>query len=386
MHPGVAPMIWNFLRFCRPSKTRRLQPVRKTRLAIEALEDRLAPATLIDFSAGFAGSASALTLNGSAILNGSKLELTNGQPWEAASAFAASPVDVTGFNAQFTFQLSAGTTTADGFTFTIQGAGPTALGSSGGGLGYGTDGVHSGSTIGKSVAVKFDLYNNQGEGADSTGLYTNGANPTNIGSIDLTPTGLNLHSGDIFQVNIAYSGTSLAETIKDTQTNTTFTRNYTINIPATVGANSAYVGFTAGTGGLAATQDILTWTFSPNASPSLAQLSISSATGTEGSLAAGAPGYFHTSGNQIVDASGNDVKIAGVNWFGLEGGTFAPGGLDVRSYQSMLDQMKQLGYNTIRMPFSNQIFDAGNNPTSINYTLNPDLVGLGPLGVLDKIV
>src|ERR1700722_14855095 len=52
----------------------------------------------------------------------------------------------------------------------------------------------------------------------------------------------------------------------------------------------------------------------------------------------------------------------------------------------MLDQMKQLGYNTIRIPFSNQIFDAGNMPTSINYTLNPDLVGLTPLGVLDKIV
>jgi endoglucanase len=379
-------MIWNFLKFCRTSTTRRHHPVRKTRLAIEGLEDRLAPAALIDFSAGFAGSTSALTQNGSATLNGSKLELTNSQLWEAASAFVNNPVDVTGFNTQFTFQLSAGTSTADGFTFTIQDAGPTALGSLGGGLGYGTDGVHSGNTVGNSVAVKFDLYDNQGEGADSTGLYTNGANPTNVGSIDLTPAGLNLHSGDIFQVNMTYSGTSLAVTIKDTQTNTTFAHNYTINIPATVGANSAYVGFTAGTGGLTATQDILTWTFSPQASPSLAQLSISSATGTEGSLAAGATDYFHTSGNQIVDAFGNDVKIAGVNWFGLEGGAFAPGGLDVRSYQSMMDQMKQLGYNTIRIPFSNQIFVSGNMPTSINYTLNPDLIGLTPLGVLDKIV
>src|SRR5271166_5782105 len=163
-------MIWNFLKLYRPSKTRRLQPVRKTRLAIEALEDRLAPAALIDFSTGFAGSTSVLTLNGSATLNGSKLELTNGGLYEAASAFATSPVDVTGFNTQFTFQLSAGTNTADGFTFTIQNDGPTALGSMGGGLGYGTDGVHSGSTIGNSVAIKFDLYNNQGEGSDSTGL------------------------------------------------------------------------------------------------------------------------------------------------------------------------------------------------------------------------
>jgi aryl-phospho-beta-D-glucosidase BglC (GH1 family) len=383
-------MMWNVLKLLRPAKTRRLQPVRRTRLAIEALEDRLAPAAMIDFSGGFAGSPSTLMLNSAANVNGSKLELTNGADWEDASVFASSPVDVTGFNTQFTFQLSAGSNTADGFTFTLQGAGPTALGALGGGLGYGTDGVNGGNIISKSVAIKFDLYDNQGEGSNSTGLYTNGANPTNSGSIDLTPAGLNLHSGDIFQVNMTYSGTSLTVTIKDTRTNTAFTHNYGINIPATVGSSAAYVGFTAGTGGLAAVQDILTWTFAPAASPTPAQLSISSATGTEGSLTAGGGGggadYFHTSGNQIVDAFGNDVKIAGVNWFGLEGGSFAPEGLNVRSYQSMMDQMKQLGYNSIRIPFSNQIFDAGNKPTSINYALNPDLTGLNPLGVLDKIV
>src|SRR5262249_58954743 len=104
--------------------------------------------------------------------------------------------------------------------------------------------------IGKSVAVKFDLYNNQGEGVDSTGLYTNGAAPTNLGSIDLTPTGLNLHSGDVFQVNMTYDGATLSVTIKDTQTNTSATQNYTINIPTTVGGTTAFVGFTGGTGGL----------------------------------------------------------------------------------------------------------------------------------------
>jgi len=38
-----------------------------------------------------------------------------------------------------------------------------------------------------------------------------------------------------------------------------------VNIPSTVGANTAYVGFTAGTGGETATQDILTWTFTSGA-------------------------------------------------------------------------------------------------------------------------
>jgi hypothetical protein len=41
----------------------------------------------------------------------------------------------------------------------------------------------------------------------------------------------------------------------------TFTNAWTVNIPGTVGANTAYVGFTAGTGGQTATQDIVTWAY-----------------------------------------------------------------------------------------------------------------------------
>jgi hypothetical protein len=41
----------------------------------------------------------------------------------------------------------------------------------------------------------------------------------------------------------------------------TFTTSWPINIPATIGANTAFAGFTAGTGGQTATQEILTWTY-----------------------------------------------------------------------------------------------------------------------------
>ena len=41
----------------------------------------------------------------------------------------------------------------------------------------------------------------------------------------------------------------------------TATQTYKVNIAATVGATQAWVGFTAGTGGLSATQDILSWQF-----------------------------------------------------------------------------------------------------------------------------
>ena len=63
--------------------------------------------------------------------------------------------------------------------FVVEANGPNATGSTGGGLGYGpnpTTGTPAG--IAKSVAIKFDFYNNAGEGTDSTGLYINGAAPT----------------------------------------------------------------------------------------------------------------------------------------------------------------------------------------------------------------
>src|SRR5205085_7307788 len=112
---------------------------------------------ILDFSGGFAGATGSLTLSGSALINASKLELTNGGGGQSGAAFTTAKVDVSSFATQFTFQLTAGAGTADGFTFTLQNAAPTARGSSGGGLGYGPD--HAGGTIGisPSVAIKFDL-------------------------------------------------------------------------------------------------------------------------------------------------------------------------------------------------------------------------------------
>ncbi len=52
----------------------------------------------------------------------------------------------------------------------------------------------------------------------------------------------------------------------------------------------------------------------------------------------------------------------------------------------MLDQMKSLGYNTVRLPYSNQLFDKGSTPNSIDYSKNPDLQGLQGLQLMDKII
>jgi endoglucanase len=98
-------------------------------------------------------------------------------------------------------------------------------------------------------------------------------------------------------------------------------------------------------------------------------------------------GYWHTSGREIVDSAGNPVRIAGVNWFGFETSNDVVHGLWTRDYKSMLDQIKSLGYNTIRLPYSDDILKPGTMPNSINfYQMNQDLQGLTSLQVMDKIV
>lgn len=99
-------------------------------------------------------------------------------------------------------------------------------------------------------------------------------------------------------------------------------------------------------------------------------------------------GYWHTSGSRILDSGEQEVRIAGINWFGLETANYCPHGLWSRDYRSMLDQIKALGYNTLRLPYCSQLFDAGSTPNGIDFNggKNADLAGLNGLGVMDKLI
>jgi endoglucanase len=95
---------------------------------------------------------------------------------------------------------------------------------------------------------------------------------------------------------------------------------------------------------------------------------------------------LHTEGGKIVDSRGEEVVLTGVNWFGLETGSFAPHGLWARNWSQMLDQMAGQGFNTLRLPYSNELFDPASKPNGIDQKLNPDLVGLTGPQLMDKIV
>ena len=113
--------------------------------------------------------------------------------------------------------------------------------------------------------MKFDTFNDIGEGNNSIGLYTGGASPA-LPADSLPPETIDLQSGHVFGVHLDYSGVTLTVTITDMSVpapRPTFTKSYTVDIPAEVGGSTAYVGFTASTGGSTSKQEVLTWTYTP---------------------------------------------------------------------------------------------------------------------------
>ncbi len=120
--------------------------------------------------------------------------------------------------------------------------------------------------------------------------------------------------------------------------------------------------------------------------PTTPGMAISDASVTEPGTGGIAPGFLHTSGNQILDSQGKPVQLTGVNWFGAEGTNGAPDGLWTRNYKDMIDQMAAQGFNTIRIPYSSDLLHNTSAPSGINYAANPDLQGLSRLQVLDKII
>ena len=262
--------------------------------------------TLFSYSA-FA-STTGLTLVGNAATtsttDGTVLRLTPATSGQSGAAYSTTPVTLGNnatFSTQFQFRFTnpGGWDPADGITFVL-GTSTTGLGAGGVGMGY--QGVS-----GKSVAIEFDTFNNTGYG-----LGNNDGNSSNHVSIDtngnLTNTDLTnvygngscgftngnpaqnsytvagcMSNGHLWTANISYDGSNLTVTLTDPAEGSSFTaiNAYPINLASTLGQNTAYVGFTAGTGSGWENHDIVNWTFANTAQiPATGALSVALAPAT----------------------------------------------------------------------------------------------------------
>src|SRR5260370_13959440 len=66
-------------------------------------------------------------------------------------------------------------------------------------------------------------------------------------------------------------------------------------------------------------------------------------------------GGWSTSSTKILDPSGGSFTISGINWYGFETRGAVAHGLYAQDYTTIVDSIKQYGFNSIRIPFSNQM-------------------------------
>src|SRR5262249_17081600 len=83
--------------------------------------------------------------------------------------------------------------------------------------------------------------------------------------------------------------------------------------------------------------------------------------------------------------AGRMVRLTSVNWYGAEHGSFVPDGLDSRPYINILRTIKYLGFNSIRLPISNDLVET--NPVVRQHVAaNPWFRGMHALDILDRIL
>lgn len=97
-------------------------------------------------------------------------------------------------------------------------------------------------------------------------------------------------------------------------------------------------------------------------------------------------GWLHTDGGTIRDRANRPYVIRAANWFGLETPDCVPHGLWTIKLDDGLRQIKSMGFNTIRLPYSNQCITSGRVSSDTNFYANPDLANKSPQQVMDLFI
>lgn len=95
---------------------------------------------------------------------------------------------------------------------------------------------------------------------------------------------------------------------------------------------------------------------------------------------------LRTRGRDIVDTNGRRFQLASVNWYGASDELFIPGGLDVQHRSVIAKTIRKLGFNSVRMPYADELVIR--NPLILPHllTANTDLVGLRAMDIFEACV
>lgn len=91
-------------------------------------------------------------------------------------------------------------------------------------------------------------------------------------------------------------------------------------------------------------------------------------------------------GRWIVGSNGNRVKLSGVNWYGAEEKDFVPAGLEVAPLDQIVGEIRCMGFNTVRLPWSNQLYESNPVIRDAAVAANPQFRGMHAMDVFDAVV
>jgi hypothetical protein len=175
-------------------------------------------------------------------ISGGVLQLTTASDFEDRSVFNNTSQDIRQFTASFSYRAVPNADgNGGGATFTIQNtaSGPSTVETTVQGFNTQNVGYFG---IANSAAISFELRDFSSSGS---GLYTGGS--YNASGAATNP--IIFSTGDLINATISYNGTLLTESLHDTVSGGSFNTSYVVNLPAVIGSQSAYVGFTAGSPG-----------------------------------------------------------------------------------------------------------------------------------------
>jgi hypothetical protein len=212
---------------------------------------------------------SAFTINGNALDVGNPvmsngrlvLRLTPAIFTQSGSAFLTKGLKLgrcISFSSSFSFQISppSAPTGADGLTFCIQSQGATALGTAGQGLGYG--GVF------QSIAVEFDTHDNGASPDQNNGNHVGINLVGSESSVVQYNVPNSMKNGAVWYAWVDYNSIKKLLEVRISETSTrpvAAQLSRTVDLAQILGP-SAWVGFTAATGGEYQIHDIISWNFS----------------------------------------------------------------------------------------------------------------------------
>jgi len=95
---------------------------------------------------------------------------------------------------------------------------------------------------------------------------------------------------------------------------------------------------------------------------------------------------LHTDGHRILDAAGHAVRLTSVNWYGFDQKEYVPGGLDHAPLAKIVEQIRAIGVNSVRLPWANETLEHDPLPPEYAISANPQFKGKHAMEIMDAVI